>query len=215
MKTSPPKKRKKNYKYDKEIITDITDINKEKSKIRAFFKNIRSNLDSDFVKTRSDIIYKKFLKIVNLNKFDSICAYIDFNNEVSSKNIINYAIKNNIKVSVPYIIGKYDMKLKYIKDYDKDINRDTKFGNGEPFDYCEDSSIKEISMFIVPALAFDEYCNRLGFGKGYYDNILKLNKKALRIGLAYDYQILPNIPKDNNDEILDIIISENKVIKAD
>ena len=70
-------------------------------------------------------------------------------------------------------------------------------------------------MFIIPALAFDEYCNRLGFGKGYYDNILKLNKKALRIGLAYDYQILPNLPKNNNDEILDIIISENKVIKAD
>ena len=44
---------------------------------------------------------------------------------------------------------------------------------------------------------------------------MKLNKKALRIGLAYDYQILPNLPKDNNDEMLDIIISENKVIKAD
>ncbi|ELV06661.1 5-formyltetrahydrofolate cyclo-ligase, partial [Brachyspira hampsonii 30599] len=36
----------------------------------------------------------------------------------------------------------------------------------------------------------------------------------LRIGLAYDYQILPSIPKDDNDEILDIIISESKVITA-
>ena len=39
---------------------------------------------------------------------------------------------------------------------DKDINRNTKFGNGEPFDYCKNASIKEISMFIIPALAFDE-----------------------------------------------------------
>ncbi len=69
-------------------------------------------------------------------------------------------------------------------------------------------------MFIIPALAFDEKCGRLGFGSGYYDNILKVNKNALRIGLAYDYQILPLIPKDDNDEILDIIISENKVITA-
>lgn len=190
-------------------------IIKEKNKIRTLFKSIRSNLNSDFVEKKSAIIYRKFLRIVNLNKFDSICVYIDFNNEVSTKSIINYAIKNNIKVSIPYIIDEYKMKLKYIKDYDKDINRNTKFGNGEPFDYCKDSSIKEISMFIIPALAFDECCNRLGFGKGYYDNILKLNKKALRIGLAYDYQILPNLPKNNNDEILDIIISENKVIKAD
>ncbi len=193
----------------------IETITKEKNKIRSLFKNIRSDLSDDFVKKKSAIIYKKFLKIVNINKFDSICVYIDFNNEVSTKNIINYAIKNDIKVSIPYIVDEYKMRLKYIKDYDKDINRNTKFGNGEPFDYCKDSSIREISLFIIPALAFDEHCNRLGFGKGYYDNILKLNKKALRIGLAYDYQILPNIPKDNNDEILDIIISENKVIKAD
>ena len=190
-------------------------IIKEKNKIRTLFKSIRSNLNYDFVEKKSAVIYKKFLKIVNLKKFDSICVYIDFNNEVATKNIINYAIKNNIKVSIPYIVEEHKMKLKYIKDYEKDINRNTKFGNGEPFDYCKDSSIKEISMFIIPALAFDEYCNRLGFGKGYYDNILKLNKKALRIGLAYDYQILPNLPKNNDDEILDIIISENKVIKAD
>lgn len=193
----------------------VETITKEKNKIRSLFKNIRSNLPLNFVEKKSAIIYKKFLKIVNIKKFDSICVYVDFNNEVSTKNIINYAIKNNIKVSIPYIVDEYKMRLKYIKDYDKDINRNTKFGNGEPFDYCKDSSIREVSMFIIPALAFDEYCNRLGFGKGYYDNILKLNKKALRIGLAYDYQILPNIPKDNNDEILDIIISENKVIKAD
>lgn len=193
----------------------VETITKEKNKIRSLFKNIRSNLPSNFVEKKSSIIYKKFLKIVNIKKFDSICVYVDFNNEVSTKNIINYAIKNNIKVSIPYIVDEYKMRLKYIKDYDKDINRNTKFGNGEPFNYCKDSSIREVSMFIIPALAFDEYCNRLGFGKGYYDNILKLNKKALRIGLAYDYQILPNIPKDNNDEILDIIISENKVIKAD
>ena len=190
-------------------------IMREKNKRRTLFKSIRSNLNSDFVEKKSAIIYRKFLRIVNLNKFDSICVYIDFNNEVSTKNIINYAIKNNIKVSIPYIVDEYKMKLKYIKDYDKDINRNTKFGNGEPFDYCKDSSIKEVSMFIIPALAFDEYCNRLGFGKGYYDNVLKLNKNALRIGLAYDYQIIPNLPKNNNDEILDIIISENKVIKAD
>lgn len=201
MKTSPDKYR--------EIIT------KEKNKIRTLFKSIRKNLEPDFVEKRSAIIYKKFLKIVNINKFKSICVYADFNNEVSTKNIINYAIKNNIKVSIPYIVDEYKMKLKYIKNYDKDINRNTILKNGEPFEYCKDASIKEISMFIIPALAFDEHCNRLGFGKGYYDNILKLNKKALRIGLAYDYQILPNIPKDDNDEILDIIISENKVIKAD
>ena len=193
---------------------DNLDIKEAKKIIRKPFKLIRNNLDSSFVNSRSAVIYKKFKNIVNINKFSSICVYIDFNNEVSTFNIIKNALENNVKVSVPFIIDNHDMKLKYINDYEKDINRNTKFGQGEPFEYCKDCSIEEISMFIIPALAFDEKCNRLGFGSGYYDNILKVNKNALRIGLAYDYQILPFIPKDNNDEILDIIISESKVITA-
>ncbi|ASJ20981.1 5-formyltetrahydrofolate cyclo-ligase [Brachyspira hampsonii] len=189
-------------------------IKEEKKLIRESFKLIRNNLDSNFIKDKSSIISKKFRNIVNINKFSSISVYVDFNNEVTTNEIIKYALKNNIKVSVPFLIDNHNMKLKYINDYDKDINRNTKFGCGEPFEYCKDCNIDEISMFIIPALAFDEKCNRLGFGRGYYDNILRINKSALRIGLAYDYQILPSIPKDDNDEILDIIISESKVITA-
>ncbi|MEI0490981.1 5-formyltetrahydrofolate cyclo-ligase [Brachyspira intermedia] len=189
-------------------------IKEAKNLIRESFKLIRNNLDSDFIKEKSAVIFKKFRNIVNINKFNSISVYIDFNNEVPTKELIEYALKNNIKVSVPFLIDNHNMKLKYINDYDKDINRNTKFGCGEPFEHCKDCNINEISMFIIPALAFDEKCNRLGFGRGYYDNILKRNKNALRVGLAYDYQILPSIPKDNNDEILDIIISESKVITA-
>lgn len=194
--------------------TSLNDIKEDKNLIRKSFKLIRNNLDLSFVKDKSDIIYRKFKKIVNITKFNSISVYADFNNEVSTEKIIKYALENNIKVSIPFLIDNHNMKLKYINDYDKDINRNTKFGNGEPFEHCKDCDIDNISMFIIPALAFDEKCNRLGFGSGYYDNILKLNKNALRIGLAYDYQILPSIPKDDNDEILDIIISESKVITA-
>lgn len=189
-------------------------IKEAKNLIRESFKLIRNNLDQDFIKEKSTVIFKKFRNIVNINKFNSISVYIDFNNEVPTKEIIEYALKNNIKVSVPFLIDNHNMKLKYINDYNKDINRNTRFGCGEPFEHCKDCNINEISMFIIPALAFDEKCNRLGFGRGYYDNMLKRNKNALRVGLAYDYQILPSIPKDDNDEILDIIISESKVITA-
>ncbi len=194
--------------------TSLNNIKEAKNIIRESFKLIRSNLNSDFIENKSNVIFRKFKNMVNINKFHSISVYSDFNNEVATNKIIKYALKNNIKVSVPFIIDNHNMKLKYINDYDKDINRNTKFGCGEPFEYCKDCNIEEISMFIIPALAFDEKCGRLGFGSGYYDNILKVNKNALRIGLAYDYQILPLIPKDDNDEILDIIISENKVITA-
>ena len=189
-------------------------ILEEKEILRKSLKLIRSKLNTSFIKNRGDIISKKFFNIVNIHKFREVCVYIDFANEVPTKIIVEKLLNNNIKVSVPYIVDEHKMKLKYIKDYNRDINLNTKFGNGEPFMNCQDCNVEDISMFIIPALGFDEYCNRIGFGKGYYDNILRENKNALRIGLSYDYQILPILPKDDNDEILDIIISESKVVTA-
>lgn len=189
-------------------------IKEEKQILRKSLKLIRSKLDSSFIESRALAITNKFFNIVDINKFREVCLYISFANEVPTKNIIEKLLNKNIKVSAPYIIDDHNMTLKYIEDYSKDINFNTKFGNGEPFSHCKDCNVENVTMFIIPALAFDENCNRLGFGRGYYDNILKENKNALRIGLSYDYQILPILPKDDNDEILDIIISENKVITA-
>ena len=189
-------------------------IKEEKQILRKSLKLIRSKLDSSFIESRALAITNKFFNIVDINKFREVCLYISFANEVPTKNIIEKLLNKNIKVSAPYIIDDHNMILKYIEDYSKDINFNTKFGNGEPFAHCKDCNVENVTMFIIPALAFDENCNRLGFGRGYYDNILKENKNALRIGLSYDYQILPILPKDDNDEILDIIISENKVITA-
>lgn len=189
-------------------------IKEEKQILRKSLKLIRSKLDSSFIESRALAITNKFFNIVDINKFREVCLYISFANEVPTKNIIEKLLNKNIKVSAPYIIDDHNMTLKYIEDYSKDINFNTKFGNGEPFAHCKDCNVENVTMFIIPALAFDENCNRLGFGRGYYDNILKENKNALRIGLSYDYQILPILPKDDNDEILDIIISENKVRTA-
>lgn len=192
----------------------MNDVQNEKKLLRSSFKTIRTKLSSDFVISRSEIIYKKFTKLINIRKFNSICVYISFNNEVLTNSIVDLALKSGVRVAVPYVVNDFDMKLKFINDYNNDIHFQSRLSNPEPKLDLEDADISDISMFIVPALAFDEKCNRLGFSKGYYDRMLDSNKNALRIGLAYDYQILPNLPKESHDEILDLIISENKIVTA-
>ena len=192
----------------------MNDVQSEKKLLRSSFKAIRTKLSSDFVISRSEIIYKKFTKLINIRKFNSICVYISFNNEVLTNSIVDLALKSGVRVAVPYVVNDFDMKLKFINNYNNDIHFQSRLSNPEPKLDLEDADISDISMFIVPALAFDEKCNRLGFSKGYYDRMLDSNKNALRIGLAYDYQILPNLPKESHDEILDLIISENKIVTA-
>ena len=86
------------------------------------------------------------------------------------------------------------------------------------FGIIEPNKINQIipDIIFVPMVGFDKNLNRLGYGKGYYDRtISKLRKfkKIFVIGLAYDNQMVQNIPSENHDEKMDIILTDKKIIK--
>lgn len=71
-----------------------------------------------------------------------------------------------------------------------------------------------IELIIVPSVALDRRCNRLGRGKGFYDRLLA-HTKATTIGVAYDCQLLAfDIPVEEHDVPLDFVITESKVIRS-
>ncbi len=66
-----------------------------------------------------------------------------------------------------------------------------------------------IELIIVPGVAFDQSGNRVGRGKGYYDRLLA-DTKALRVGIAYDFQMVDEIETDTFDIPVDIVITESR-----
>lgn len=73
---------------------------------------------------------------------------------------------------------------------------------------------KQIDLVIVPGLAFDINGNRLGRGKGYYDRFLRhLSPKTLKIALAFECQIFETIPRDSNDVPMDLVVTEERIIR--
>lgn len=94
--------------------------------------------------------------------------------------------------------------------YNKDKLESGAFDIEEPSgDEIVESSI--IDIIIVPAVAFDANCNRLGRGKGFYDRLLK-NSTALKIGVGYDFQLIVEIPVEPHDVAMDIVITPNNLI---
>lgn len=71
------------------------------------------------------------------------------------------------------------------------------------------------TLVLVPLLAFDRGCRRLGHGKGYYDRTLQTlkanNPGLLAIGLAFAVQEVERVPVDDFDQTLDVIVTENEV----
>lgn len=69
----------------------------------------------------------------------------------------------------------------------------------------------EIELIIVPAVAYDRKRNRLGRGKGFYDRLLA-SSKATKIGIGYNFQIVDEIPVEEHDVPVDIVITQYGII---
>ena len=70
---------------------------------------------------------------------------------------------------------------------------------------------EDIDLFIIPGVAFDRNCNRLGRGKGYYDRYLTGISKPT-IGICFDFQLIDTIPAETHDIKMAMIITEKESI---
>lgn len=68
----------------------------------------------------------------------------------------------------------------------------------------------DVAAWIVPGLAFTADGGRIGYGGGWYDRLLADSADdALKIGVAFDFQIVPDIPAEPHDIRLDRVIAES------
>lgn len=87
------------------------------------------------------------------------------------------------------------------------------FGIKEPTS-MQTISVESLSCILIPALAIDQFGNRLGFGAGYFDKNLA-SASAIKIGLVFDEDIIAEIPSESHDVKLNYIATESRIIKID
>ena len=85
------------------------------------------------------------------------------------------------------------------------------FGIREPIG---ESFQGETDYVVLPLLAVDEKGNRLGYGGGWYDRYLHKHKTAKRIAFCYDFQLRKEIPREETDERVDLIVTELRTMKV-
>ncbi len=156
---------------------------------------------------KSKIIQNKLLRNKVFRKAKIVMFYIAFGGEVNTEEMIREAKKIGKLICVPICRkDKETMQPAILEDSGK-LKRGP-YGVLEPVAEALVEP-KDVDLIIVPGLAFDKKCNRLGRGKGYYDRFLrKLSDKTPSIGLAFDFQILPLIPTTAFDvSVKEIIFS--------
>ena len=69
----------------------------------------------------------------------------------------------------------------------------------------------KLDMIIVPGIAFDHQCNRLGRGGGYYDRFLRHYSDVLKVGVGYDFQLVREpLPVGRHDKAVDIVVTDKQ-----
>lgn len=88
------------------------------------------------------------------------------------------------------------------------------FGLREPIASAPAVELTDIAAVIVPGLAFDRAGGRIGWGRGYYDVTLTAAPAALRIGLAFECQIVEHVPHDPHDALVHYVVTEAAIFRA-
>ena len=113
--------------------------------------------------------------------------------------MIDEALEAGKRVALPRCTSWGTIVPKEIKDRHADLEEGT-YEIQEPRKCQKDVGLEKIDLFIIPGLAFDAKNKRLGRGKAYYDRFLReLPPDKITIGLAFDFQMMKDLPEDSHD----------------
>lgn len=174
-----------------------------KSELRKKYLDIRKELPNK--KEKSLIIKDKVISL--LSKYHVIGIYASMDDEVFTDELIIELLKLSKVVVLPRIEDDH-ISFYQITSLD-DLEVQGKYQIREPMGHNRPK--EPIEAIIVPGISFDMKKNRLGFGKAYYDKYLsKLD--IYKIGICFDELIVDELPTEEWDIKMDIVISDKRMI---
>jgi 5-formyltetrahydrofolate cyclo-ligase len=152
-------------------------------------------------------------RLFSLPEFTSarvILFFASFRSEVDTIPMIRRALLAGKRVVLPKVKSR-ELGLFEIRDLAKDVSPGA-WGIPEPGE-SRAVRLDEIDLILMPGAAFDERGNRLGYGAGFYDKLLVAFTK-MTVALAFEAQIVPQVPADPHDIPVKKIVTEMRVIAA-
>jgi 5-formyltetrahydrofolate cyclo-ligase len=203
--------------------SDSSPTIEQKARLRKQISLERSALQKDIRKEKSESICRRAIEHLRLKlrlEFQQnyvLYTYIPFLTELNVMPIVEWCWQNGIAVAAPRVLSELkELEFHYIKGYE-DLKPQLPWGIHEPL---ASSSIVDYpshqGYMLIPGLAFDLNRARLGYGGGYYDKFLQsmdeLNIRIYKLALAMDLQIVDEVPCEQHDFAVDLIITETRTI---
>jgi len=185
----------------------------ERTALRTQILTARNSLPPEERQRKSRAIAERLLALPEFSGAHRVFSYVSFRSEVETLPLITHCLNRGVTVSVPLTLPAEHRLLAYaITDPRRDLAPGY-YGILEPAEALPLVNPAAIEVVVVPGSVFDVQGGRLGYGGGFYDRFLQgAAPQALRIGLAFDLQVVAAVPLKSHDQQLDYLITETRTI---
>jgi len=181
-----------------------------KRELRRMALDRRRALTADQVDGAGRSIWDRIERMDEFQTAKCVAFYVSSkDNEVDTHAAIDRCLARDIEVLVPVTDhGRHTMTWSRIRS--RDVLEPAGFGILEPpADRREPADPYRAEVAVVPGIAFDDACRRIGYGGGYYDRFMG-EFDGITIAPAFDTQIVPRIYPEPHDLAVDFIVTETE-----
>lgn len=180
-----------------------------KERIRREIEETRRALESKWVQATSARVVENLQSLEVFQSSETVALYMAIAGEVELGPLFPKCWKLGKRTCIP--LFNAEAKIYEMAEVSAETEyRTGHYGIREPISPAL-LPMAEIGLVAVPGVAFDRKGNRLGRGGGYYDRLLE-GFPGISAAVAFDFQILPQIPCEAHDKPVDALATETNLL---
>lgn len=182
-----------------------------KQEFRRRMKNLRAALPREARAARSQAAAERVLALEAFRQANTVLSFVAVRAEIDPTGVVQAAREAGKRMALPRV--DFDQMELRVHAWRADDSLEVGgYGIPEPAASAPEVDAGEVDLVLVPALAVDAEGYRIGYGQGFYDRLLPTLPNALRCALAYDFQLLGEVPRTAGDEPVHVIATDSRVM---
>lgn len=176
-------------------------------------KQMRTQLkamDAEEKRALDHQVSEQLFSLAEIANADFVYGYMNLFWETGTEEILDRLWDAGVQIALPKVLGA-TMEFFHVRS-----REDLAIGSFrllEPKESCEQVFWPK-ALVLVPGLAFSKDGRRLGKGGGYYDKFLLKEPEHRTIALAYEFQLTDEIPAEEHDRPVDMIVTESCIYRV-
>ena len=187
-----------------------------KKELRQKLRGILGGISPEWRHDASHRACDRLIETREYQRAEVIMVFLSLPSEIDTTPLVLQAWRDRKRILAPKVSWEQRrmLPIEFQSLSDDDLTR-TQFGirqptRGAPIPVCD------IDLLIVPGLGFDTTGNRIGRGRGFYDQFLASSEwRGISCGMAFEQQVIELVPTSDHDLRVDMLVTDIMIRRFD